>query len=70
MYFDKQEFMVMHKCLAYYAGIILNAFRHLLCSLLRQHNRRVPNHWRAGIKGSGIYLGNLFMFCGNHKDKQ
>ena len=42
MYFDKQEFMVMHKCCAYYASIMLNAFRHLLCSLLCQHNRRVP----------------------------
>ena len=27
-------------------------------------------HWRAGVKGSGMYLGNLFMLCGNHKDKQ
>ena len=26
MYFDKQEFMVMHKCSAYYASIMLNAF--------------------------------------------
>ena len=38
MYFDKQEFMVMHKCPAYYASIMLNAFKHLLC----QHNRQVP----------------------------
>ena len=29
MYFDKQEFVVMHKCSAYYASIMLNAFRHL-----------------------------------------
>ena len=35
-YFGKQEFMVMHKCSAYYASIILNAFKHLLC----QHNRQ------------------------------
>ena len=42
MYFDKQEFMVMHKCSAYYASIMLNAFRHLLCSLLCQHNWRAP----------------------------
>ena len=34
--------MVMHKSSAYYASIMLNAFRHLLCSLLCQHNRRVP----------------------------
>ena len=44
MYFDKQEFTVMHKFSAYYASIMLNAFRHLLCSLLCQHNRRVPNN--------------------------
>ena len=42
MYFDKQEFMVMHKCSAYYASIMLNAFRHPLGSLLCQHNQRVP----------------------------
>ena len=40
MYFDKQKFMVMHKCSAYYASIMLNAFRYLLCSLLCQHNWR------------------------------
>ena len=44
MYFDNLEFMVMHKCSAYYASIMLNAFRHLLCSLLCQHNRWVPSN--------------------------
>ena len=34
MYFDKQEFIALHKFSAYYASIMLNAFRHLLCSLL------------------------------------
>ena len=24
------------------------------------------SYW-AGVKGSGMYLGDLFMFCGNHK---
>ena len=43
MYIDKQEFTVMHKCPAYYASIMLNVFKHLLCLLLCQHNRRVPN---------------------------
>ena len=43
MYFDKQEFIALHKFSAYYASIMLNAFRHLLCSLLCQHNRRVPS---------------------------
>ena len=36
--------MVMHICSAYYASIMLNAVKHLLCSLLCQHNRRVPTH--------------------------
>ena len=41
-------FCGMHFCLqydnysAYYASIMLDAFRHLLCSKLCQHNRLVP----------------------------
>ena len=31
-YFDKQEFILLHKYSTYYASIMLNAFRHLLCS--------------------------------------
>ena len=37
--FFQQE---LYKYLTYYAGIMLNAFRYLLCSKLCQHNRRVP----------------------------
>ena len=33
--------MVVHKYSVYYASIMLNAFRHLLCSSLCQYNRRV-----------------------------
>ena len=40
--FIQQEFTLSYKYLAYYAGIMLNAFRYLLCSKLCQHNRRVP----------------------------
>ena len=40
--FFQQEFILSYKYLTYYAGIMLNAFRYLLCSKLRQHNRRVP----------------------------
>ena len=50
MHFDKQEFIALHKFSPYYASIMLNAFRHLLCSLLCQHNRRVPNHCLTGNK--------------------
>ena len=32
IYFDKQEFILLHKYSTYYASIMLNAFRHLLCS--------------------------------------
>ena len=42
MSFFQQEFILSHKYLTYYAGIMLNAFRYLLCSKLCQHNRRVP----------------------------
>ena len=31
-YFDKQEFILLHKYSTHYASIMLNAFRHLLCS--------------------------------------
>ena len=48
MYFDKKELMVMCKCSVYYASIMLNVFRHLLCSLLCQHNWQVPRVRRAG----------------------
>ena len=41
MYFDKQ---VLHRCSIYYASIMVNAFRHLLCSLLCQHNWWVPKN--------------------------
>ena len=43
--FFQQEFIlhVSYKYLTYYAGIMLNAFRYLLCSKLCQHNRRVPS---------------------------
>ena len=40
--FIQQEFTLSYKYLTYYAGIMLNAFRYLLCSKLCQHNRRVP----------------------------
>ena len=40
--FFQQEFILSYKYLTYYAGIMLNAFRYLLCSKLRQHNRQVP----------------------------
>ena len=40
--FFQQEFILWYKYLTYYAGIMLNAFRYLLCSNLCQHNRRVP----------------------------
>ena len=40
--FFQQEFTLSYKHLTYYAGIMLNAFRYLLCSKLCQHNRRVP----------------------------
>ena len=42
--FFQQEFIPSYKYLTYYAGIMLNAFRYLLCSKLCQHNRRVPNY--------------------------
>ena len=35
--------ILLYKYSTYYASIMLNAFRHLLCSQLCQHNRRVPN---------------------------
>ena len=41
--FFQQEFTLLYKYLTYYAGIMLNAFRYLLCSKLCQHNRRVPS---------------------------
>ena len=41
--FFQQEFILWYKYLTYYAGIMLNAFRYLLCSKLCQHNRRVPS---------------------------
>ena len=40
--FFLQEFTLLYKYLTYYAGIMLNAFRYLLCSKLCQHNRRIP----------------------------
>ena len=40
--FFQQEFILSYKYLTYYAGIMLNAFRYLLCSKLCQHNRQVP----------------------------
>ena len=61
MYFDKQEFMVMHKCSAYYASIMLNTFKHLLCSLLCQHNRwwvstlKLLQYWLMPLKSSSMY---------------
>ena len=42
--FFQQEFTLSYKYLTYYAGIMLNAFRYLLCSKLCQHNRRVPTY--------------------------
>ena len=36
--------ILLHKYSTYYASIMLNAFRHLLCSYLCQHNRRVPSY--------------------------
>ena len=42
--FFQQEFTLSYKYLTYYAGIMLNAFRYLLCSNLCQHNRQVPIH--------------------------
>ena len=42
---------------AYYASIMFDAFRYLLCSkLCRQHNRLVPNLWAVGtlLKESGF----------------
>ena len=52
LHFDKQEFMVMHMHSAYYANIyMLNAFRHQLCSLLCQHNRRVPTFRGTSLRG-------------------
>ena len=50
--FGRQEFMVMHKCSAYYASIMLNAFKHLLCLLLCQHNRRVL---KREVGGTSFY---------------
>ena len=41
--FFQQEFILWYEYLTYYAGIMLNAFRYLLCSKLCQHNRRVPS---------------------------
>ena len=53
-YYCKSTFFCgMHFCLqydsysAYYASNMLDAFRHLLCSKLCQHNRPVPNHSHA-----------------------
>ena len=40
--FFLQEFTLSYKYLTYYADIMLNSFRYLLCSKLCQHNRRVP----------------------------
>ena len=42
--FFQQEFTLSYKYLTYYDGIMLNAFRYLLCSKLCQHNRRVPSN--------------------------
>ena len=47
--FFQQEFILSYKYLTYYAGIMLNAFRYLLCSKLCQHNRRVPNVGKSGL---------------------
>ena len=67
MYFDKQEFTVMHKYPAYYASIMLNAFRRLLCSLLCQHNRRVPSYSRQNECFSSVRHAASTMFSTMYK---
>ena len=44
-------YSMAHKNSAYYASIMLNAFRHLLCSKLCWHNRRVPNLCTTQVLG-------------------
>ena len=56
--FFQQEFILLYKYLTYYAGIMLNAFRYLLCSKLCQHNRRVPNQHVATSYPSMQKAGN------------
>ena len=38
-----QSFVAIFKNISYHAGIMLNAFSHLLCSKLYWYNRLVPN---------------------------
>ena len=44
--FFKQGFIAWLKNFVYYAKIMLNAFGHLLCSKLCQHNRWVPSNMK------------------------
>ena len=66
----QQEFILSYNYLTCYAGIMLNAFRYLLCSKLCQHNRRVPSFWGGyhsflsvidstfGLKGIFLEMNN------------